>query len=492
VFLTRDRVYKFRRPVDLGFLNFEAQSERNADCLREVALNRRLAPDVYLGIAPLRSSAQGMWVGPIAERPVGDVEHCVVMRRLPAGRDALSLLDEGCLEASMLERFAARIAALHRDECLGTPAPFSPEAWVERCVGPVHASLGSLATHGKGVVPRSSLQRASELTRRFEGEHAERFERRRRAGRAVEGHGDLHLQHVWFETDEPIAIDCLEFDDGLRRIDAASDVAFLVMDLRYRDADALAATFLSAYAAESDDYDLYGMVDYFSAYRAIVRAKVAAIAALDPGIEPDQRERAAASACRHMELAVRVLEPSVRGGIVAVGGTVGSGKTSVAGLLASALGAAAISSDRVRKRLLGLEASAPAPASAYTREARSRVYAALRERAERVLESGRHAILDATWGERGERERVLELARRHGVPALFVEVRCDPEIAAARLARRAANGTSASDAGPGLLDASRAGFQPPSEWPGGSLAVVETDAGDWRDRVRSIAESFKP
>ena len=132
VFLTAERVYKLRKAVDLGFVGFASRAERNADCLREVALGRRLAPDVYLGVASIERAERGVRVGPPAEGLGGAGEHCVVMRRLPAGRDALSLLQRGELRGEVLDRIAERVAEFHASHGLGSPAPFSPEAWLAR------------------------------------------------------------------------------------------------------------------------------------------------------------------------------------------------------------------------------------------------------------------------------------------------------------------------------------------------------------------------
>ena len=153
VFLTRDRVYKFRKDVDLGFLRFATRAERNADCLREVALNRRLAPDVYLGVAPLVEAGGRFAIGPVGEALArggagGAPEHCVVMRRLRDGRDALSLLERGALEAAELEHAAELVAAFHRANGLGTPAPFSPALPVRP------AASDSAATRRPGRAPR--------------------------------------------------------------------------------------------------------------------------------------------------------------------------------------------------------------------------------------------------------------------------------------------------------------------------------------------------
>jgi hypothetical protein len=492
VFLTRDRVYKLRKDVDLGFVRFLSRAERDADCAREVRLNRRLAPDVYLGIAPLRREAGGIRVGPLLEEPdlsseaEKAVEMCVVMRRLPAGRDALSLLGGRKLRAVQVDRMAELVARFHEAGRLGRSGE-TPEELISRSIEPALDNFRALEPFAGTVVRSSTLRTARERARAFLEAHRGRLERRARAGRFVDGHGDLHLAHVWFEREdaEPLVIDCVEFNEGLRRIDAACDVAFLAMDLRYRDRPRLAERFLRGYAREADDFDLYGVIDYFVSYRAAVRAKVAAIGAADERIGRPQRRAAAESARRHLSLASRALAPQRRAALVVMCGIVGTGKTSVAEVAAD-LGGAVISSDRVRKRLAGLppHARVGAERGLYTRERTDETYAGLLERAAPVVESGRVAILDATFAEASRRSRAREWAERRGVPAYLVEARCGEKVALARLARRKARGRDPSDAGPELYRQSASRFEPPEEWPRGRRIVVRTDAPSWRAAVR--------
>jgi aminoglycoside phosphotransferase family enzyme/predicted kinase len=498
VFLTGERVYKFRKSVDLGFVRFTALDERNADCLREVALNRRLAPDVYLGVAPLEEEGGGVRVGPLAEGLAGPArEHCVVMRRLPEGRDALTLLEAGALGAAQIDRAACRIAAFHGRTRLGTPSPFGVEDWIRRCTRPVEDNFRLLAESPEHLVPPADVARALERARAFARDCVDRFEARREEGRAVDGHGDLHLQHVWFESDdaEPLVIDCLEFNERLRRIDAASDVAFTAMDLRYRRRPELAERFLRVYARESDDFGLFEVVDYFVSYRAAVRAKVAAISAVSPEIGAEQRAGAAASTGRHLALALRALEPRPAGVLVAVGGVVGTGKSTAAELLADAMGAVVIATDRVRKHRFGLApAQRPDPERAariYAMEEKRRVYEAVADRARRVLRSGRGVVLDGTFSRRADRERVQRLARDLGARMLFIETRCAPDIVLARLARRAAADADASDAGPERYRASVAAFEKLDEWPADRCAVLHTDREGWREALRAIAADLR-
>jgi aminoglycoside phosphotransferase family enzyme/predicted kinase len=494
VFLTRDRVYKLRKAVRLPFLDFSRRVERDEDCWRELVLNRRLAPDVYLGVAPVLRGARGIEVGAAAEEPeeAADVlESCLVMRRLPEGRDALSLLHSGGLHAADLDAVARVLAAFHAAQGLGVPAPFTPEAWLAHMREPAVACLDVL----RGLdLPEADRERLRDVSRRCEQRSlalASAFERRRSRGRAVDGHGDVHLQHVWFEVDgaAPVLIDCIEFDDALRRIDAAAEVAFLAMDLAYRRRGDLAEAFLRAYARESDDFDLYAVVDYHVAYRALVRAKVAGLAAADPGIDPQQRFGASGSVSRHLLLADRVLRDPGKGRVVVLCGSVGSGKSTTAAALADATGGVVVASDRTRKRLAGLEPThrGGAEEGLYEASHSDRVYHGLLERADPVLDSGRTVILDGAFSAAARRRKVWSWASRRDAPACLVEVRCGEEVARSRLKRREAENRDPSDAGPELLDWSRDAFEPPDEWPAAWRTALESDAEDWRQRVQALA-----
>jgi aminoglycoside phosphotransferase family enzyme/predicted kinase len=498
VFLTERRVYKLRKPVDLGFVDFTTREERNADCLREVSLNRRLAPDVYLGLAPLMTDGCAHWTGPISEHAnfsADAPEHFVVMRRLRDGRDALSLLEKGTLGASQIDRIARRIANFHQRNLLGAPAPFAASAWHARCVDPVEECFRTLFAVSENGALRVLLAETADLMRDFAKRHVERFERRRLSGRVVDGHGDLHLQHIWFEEDgaDPVIIDCLEFSEKLRQIDTASEVAFTAMDLRYRDQPLLAERFLRTYARERGDFDLYTVVDYFTAYRALVRAKIAALVCVDANIDAGQRSRAAASVGRHLELAAEVMSGRTSGSLVLVAGVVGTGKSTVAEALAEPIGGVVIASDRVRKQLAGLPPTsrvrAPLDEGFYAPDAVERTYEALFERARAVVDSGRVAILDATFSRRRHRSMAADLAAELGVDRWMIEVRCAPEIARARLAQREAEGASASDAGPAYYERSVARFEPVQE--SEHSHIVRTDVDDWRGALEGIARDLR-
>ncbi|MFN2377256.1 MAG: AAA family ATPase [Candidatus Binatia bacterium] len=501
VFLTAGRAYKLRRPVRLSFLDFSDPAERLADCLREVALNRRLAPDVYLGIAPVleaKGGEQRVEMGPVADTPSGDpraIEHAVVMRRLAEGRDLKSMLERGEVTTAHLDRVAAHLARFHKAHSLGRPAPFGADEWLAVTTGPARANVDALATCPPDLAPPADLEEARRLAAAFLDARRDDFDRRRRDGRIVDGHGDLHSEHVWFESDasQPLMVDCLEFRDDFRRIDAASDVSFLAMDLAYRGRADFAALFLRRYARAGGDYHLFSVVDYFLSYRALVRAKVASLVATDATLAEAQRGHARESVRRHLELGLgylRNLGERGPGRLVLTCGTIGTGKSTVAEALADACGGVVISSDRVRRDDASAAAGA-APAAyghkRYSEAARAAVYERLLEEARHVVVSGRVAILDATFSRRAWRDLAAEHARRLGSEAALVEVAAPKDEVIERLTARAAAGHDASEAGPGLYDAMQAEFEAPDEWPLERRARIDTASADWTADVVAAA-----
>jgi aminoglycoside phosphotransferase family enzyme/predicted kinase len=487
LYLTPTRVVKLRKAVELSFVDFSTRAARIEDCRHEVALNRRLAPDVYLGVAPIeqvdgRCVVRDDWLDVANPAPLMETRECVVvMRRLEAGGDALSRLERGALAATDLDPVAATLARFHDRVGLGRPAPWAPEAWWEHCYRPVGDTLASLAQTHPAEIPPEEIDALAAATRsRFEALRGP-LEQRRREGLAVEGHGDVHLQHVWFESGRaaPVLIDCLEFAPHLRRIDAASEVAFLAMDLAYRGRRDLGEHFLRRYATARDDFGLYALVDAYQSYRAAVRAKVAALAAVDSRIPPAQRKAAEESTRRHLALAAACIEPARSGALVLVCGTVGVGKSTAAEALAERSAGVVVSSDRTRKRLAGLgpteRGEAALDQGLYAADRTQAVYRGLLERAEPIVGSGRVAILDATFARVVHREQALVWARERGVDAFLLQVECEEAVARDRVQRRREHGTDPSDAGPELVATSRARFEPLDAWPRASRYTLHSD-----------------
>lgn len=465
VFLTDREVWKLKRPVDYGFVDYTTLERRRRCCEDEVRLNRRLAADVYLGVVPVRLGPHGHWFG--ADGPI--VDYAVRMRRLADECSAEALLRRDALTPDHLARLAERLARFFMDA-----AP-TPEAGA---IETVRANVVENFAQAEPFVGRFVSREVFDAVRAWQlgilERHADRLRGRVAQGRIRDGHGDLRLEHVYFEGAEPTIIDCVEFNERLRCGDAASDVAFLAMELAARSRADLAERFLAAFALEANDHDLYGVVDFYAGYRAWVRGKVAAFLAADRSTSRERAARKAEEARALFDLARSYTE--ARPGtppVLAVGGVIGSGKSTLAEALGHATGVPVVSSDRVRKALAGVRATERAPESAYSAAFSARTFDELFRRAAAVLDSGRGVILDATFRERAHRLRARDLAQRYGRRFFFVETICDEATLRERLRRRAA-GPSISDAGEALLDRVRAEFEPVTELGAGEHVPVDT------------------
>jgi aminoglycoside phosphotransferase family enzyme/predicted kinase len=454
VLFTGDRAYKIKKPVALGFLDFRTPEQRRAACLAEVALNRRFAPDVYLGVAEVRDEAGRAcdWV--------------VVMRRMPADRRLARLVraDPADPELAVALRELARLLAAHHagarrseriDRAVGAGALRA--RWVD--------TLTALTQFRGTVLPAATLDELGRRALAFVDGRGPLFAARVAAGKARDGHGDLLADDVFCLPDGPRALDCLEFDEDLRAVDGIDDAASLAMDLERLGAPTLAGHWMAAFLEFAGEGGCDALVHHYTAYRAGVRLKVACLryAQGDAASAGTARDLAAV-ALRHLRLGAPRL--------VLVGGAPGTGKSTVAAGLADALGATLLRSDRLRKELAGLDPSSPTPdgrgEALYTPAAVHAVYAALLARAALLLGRGETVVLDATWG--SEQERAA--ARRTGAAAHaeVAELRCaaPPRVAADRTRQRRGD---PSDATPAVARALAAQFV---AWP--EATVLDTTA----------------
>ena len=466
VFITDHEVWKLKRPVDYGFVDYTTLERRRHFCHEEVRVNNRLAPGVYLDVVPVRLDR-----GRHAFTSDGTVvDFAVRMRRLPETANAERLLRDGHLTDDLLARLAARLAAFYA----GAPADASLgsldilRANVEENFEQVRPFVGRL-------VPRETFETVKAWQLGCLERNTNVFEQRREQERVRDGHGDLRLEHVYFDRGDILVIDAIEFNERFRVADVAADVAFLAMELDARGRPELAAGFLADVAMETADYDLYAVVDFYLSYRAWVRGKVASFLATDPSTDPEKAGRKSREAERLFALARRYSQPpTAAGAVVAVGGLIGAGKSTLARSLGRSLAVPIVDSDRTRKALAGIRPTTPASADVYSGAFTRQTYDEVFRRAEVVLRSGRGVILDASFRTRDVRRRARELAIREGRPFRFVEAVCDDATLRARLRARAAGGASVSDATEELLDRFRREFEPVAELPADEHVVVDT------------------
>ncbi|MEQ1785768.1 MAG: AAA family ATPase [Acidimicrobiales bacterium] len=445
VFFVGDRAYKVKKPVDLGFLDFRTLAARRAACHREVELNRRLAPDVYLGVADVHDVD-----GTICD-------HLVVMRRMPEDRRLSALVAQGADVDAHLWHLAHLLAAFHGRAERSAAADVAASVAATRARW--RANTEEMRRLGLPAPDTEVVDRIQARADAFLDGRDPLFASRVAEGRAVDGHGDLLADDIFCLDDGPRVLDCLEFDDALRLGDGLADAAFLAMDLERLGRADLGQRFLDAYREHRGDAWPASLAHHQIAYRAQVRAKVMAIRAGqgDPA--------ASAEATALLDIAARHLDAG-RMRLILVGGLPGTGKSSLAGALGHALGATVLRSDEVRKEQAGLPAGAHAPAAfgagLYAPEATAATYATLLEWSGVALAQGESVVLDASWTSAAWRDRARAVGRAGA--AEVVELRCDApvEVAAARMAKRAAKGIDPSDANP-MIAAQMAAHADP--WP---------------------------
>jgi len=458
LYFTDRHVYKIKKPVDFGFLNFTTLDRRRFYCQEEVRLNRRFCPGTYLDVVEIRKSAQHYQIGGAGEI----VDYAVKMQRLPEERMLVRLLQTGdpSLPAEM-RRVGRRIAGLHRDSEIvhhdgGRNDLDSIRLnWQE--------NFAQTAPFVGLTLDERSQALCTGHVEWFIAEQAPLLRRRQEQGFIRDGHGDLHAEHICLT--EPVRIyDCIEFNSRFRVADVAADLAFLLMDLDFREHRELAAITLETYREESGaDAVPPELLPFYKLYRAWVRGKVESLLSADAAAEDAVRAAAAERARRYFNLALGYLCPPL---LVVTCGLMGVGKTTVGRRLATALGASLLRSDELRKELAGLPASAgraePFGVGLYSRQMSERTYDLLRERAKVTLAAGQSVVADAAFLHRAERDRFAAAARQAGRPALLVLMECPPAMALERLDRRQAAGRDASDGRRELASEQARIFEPPT------------------------------
>ena len=455
VFLAGAHAYKVKKPVDLDFLDFTTLERRRHFCREEVRLNRRLAPDVYLGVVGIRRRDDGTLAvdGSLLEEGEDGrlLEVAVKMRRLPAAATLEARLERGEELGDLLERLGRRIADFHRR------AEAGPEVdrfgRLEVVAGNARENLEQSRAHvGETVSPEVHRRIARALERRLE-EHGELIEERARRGVPRDTHGDLHLDHVYLLPDrEPpedlVVIDCIEFNERFRYSDPISDMAFLSMDLLFHGRPDLERRFSDAYLEASGDAEGAELLPFYRSYRAAVRGKVEGMVTEEDEVPAEERRQAVRRGRGHWLLALSELEePATRPGLVLVGGLPGTGKSTLARELARRADFRIVSSDRVRKELAGLQPDEDAGAGfeegLYAPEWTDRTYRECLERARTGLFRGERILVDATFREEEKRRRFLDAAVEWGVRHLFLACRAPSEVVWEHLAGREAGASDA-------------------------------------------------
>ncbi len=481
VLLTGRDAYKIKKAVNLGFLDFSTLDLRRFYCNEELRLNRRLAPGLYLDVAAIGGSPEEPVLNPVQEKEPAAIEYAVHMRRFSRSGMMDRMMARGLITPAHIDKLAAVIADFH--QALPAAAADSPHCATseikeaaEQNFAPLPQMLGS-----PGEIEMLETVRVASA-----GEFAACepvFRQRAAAGRVRECHGDLHLGNIVLLDDVPTPFDCIEFSPALRWIDVISEISFTVMDLLRRGQPQLAWRLLNAYLEITGDFSGIGVLRFYLGYRAMVRAKIAAIRASQRGARIKKEMK---SCLGYLRLAHGCLTKR-RPAVIITQGLPGCGKSTVAQIALERLGAIRVRSDVERKRLFGLtplaDSRAQLDADIYSEDATRRTYARLQELARGVIAAGYTVIVDAAFLLKSEREAFRALAQQLGVPFVITGVRTDAALLDKRLAQRSRLRTDPSEADVAVLKKLQI-FHEPLSGAEMDAAVIFLNTGDI-DALRS-------
>ena len=456
VLLTGGYVYKIKKPVNLGFLDFSTLEKRRFYCEEELRLNRRLAESLYLEVTPITGSP----AHPVLNGPGETIEYAVRMVQFPEDMRLDRMLARGELGKLHVDSLAQELAEFHgRVRVAGDDSPFgNPEHVYE----PVKENFEQIRPRIEAR-DRLQLQRLETWSEQSFAGLRRMFEDRKRQGFIRECHGDAHLANMVWLDGRVVLFDCLEFNENLRWIDTMSEVAFLAMDLDDRGHPALARRALNAYLEHTGDYAGLALFRFYLVYRALVRAKVACIRLGQSGLNEKEKRLVREEYLGYVNHAERYTRAPPTA-LVIMHGLSGSGKTWISQQLLEDFDAIRLRSDVERKRLHGLaphqRSGSGIDSGIYTSEAGRLTYARLAELAAEILQAGYPVIVDAAFLRHWQREPFRALAGKARAPFVIVHIHAPESVLRERLQSRAQQTQEASEAGLAVLDQQLASQEP--------------------------------
>ena len=468
VLLTGSYAYKIKKPLSLPFLDFSTLEFRKHYCYEELRINRRLAPELYLDVVPITGTPQ-------APRVNGEgkaIEYAVKMIQFPDADRLDRVADRGELRDEQVAALAGKIATFHDSVAVADYA--APFANSESLRGEVMGNFESLSAQVLAENTASLLADIRSWSAHSLVDLGPQFRARKKKGKVRECHGDMHLANMALLNEQITIFDALEFNENFRWVDVQSELAFLAMDLDYRDLPGSGWLLVSAYLERTGDYVGLRILRHYKVYRAMVRAKVAGLRASQCAAGTPEHREAVAELVSHIELAHTYLQKDGRGPLIITHGLSGSGKSWLSQRLLQVLCAVRVRSDVERQRLVQIgELDAQ---SLYSSSGINRTYEALAARARMIVECGYPAIVDATFLERRHRLQFLALAREIGVPFVILSLHGRAGILEARIAERQAQASDASEAGVDVLRRQRQDMEELTREESASAIVLDSEA----------------
>ena len=429
ILLTGDFAYKVKKPVNFGFLDFSTLEKREHFCHEEIRLNQRGAAALYLAVLPITQDGDRWQLG-------GDgapAEFTVKMQQFPAGTLFTDLFDQGQLTADLLRRLAQELAQFHRQGAIDDYIrSFGTVAQIRQAID---ENYEQTVSYVGGPQTPQQFDETRAYTDRLFAERADLFAQRVQQNWIRECHGDVHLRNIALWNDQILLFDCIEFNEPFRFVDTMFDIAYIVMDLDARDRPDLSTIFLNAYIEEMGDWEGLQVLPLYLSRQSYVRAKVTSFLLGDPSIPDAVKQEATTTAARYYRLAWDYTRSPLGhtseahgGSLYLMAGLSGSGKSTVARMLAAKIGAVIIRSDAVRKHLAGIPLNQPGDATLYTPEMTQKTYDRLLELGITLAAQGYPVILDAKYDRHAQRHTVVQAVQQHATPLKLQIVHCDAPL----------------------------------------------------------------
>ncbi len=479
VFLGETVVYKLKKPVRFDFLDFSTVKKRHQACKQEVLLNRRLAPDVYLGSVPVTINGSGSLTIDGIGQPI---EWIVKMRRLPHERMLDALIERGNTKSLDMNALTFVLAQFYRN---AKPVPISVGHFLQHMMDHIRSNRLELLRPDHRL-PVALIKRVHGRQLQFVNLERNLFEVRLKNNRVIDGHGDLRPEHICME-DPPIIFDCIEFNKEFRQVDVADELCFLAMECERMNAKKVGDEILKSYSQVTADQLPQSLTDFYKSYRACVRAKVATLRSLQPGAKEEETVILAKS---YLQLADRSFGATSQPLCVMVRGLVGSGKSTIATNLAQALGMEILQSDSIRREMMTeSRQSGVYGTGCYTSQNRVEVYERMFELASVLICERISVILDACFIAQDLQHRVRALTETMGIELLIINCHCPDAVAIGRIVARSREPGCLSDALPEHLISQKRDNE--GVLYGASSLSIDTSVGTTASHVRLIMRHIR-
>jgi aminoglycoside phosphotransferase family enzyme/predicted kinase len=476
VFIVPPYVYKLKKAVDFGFLDYSTLEKRHKYCRREVELNRRLCEDTYLGVVGIVKEDRQFSIESEDTDVAPVLEYMVKMRKLPEQYFLHHYIEDNSLNKQHLDRVAETLTTFYKDQRDQELAKWGSIETIQVNTDENFSQTESFI--GK-TIDRNTFEAVKYFTNSYYKQQEELFKRRVERGRIVDGHGDLHLEHIHIATDKVRIYDCIEFNERFRYGDLAADLAFLAMDLDFNNCWQEERYFVNQMAEKLEDKDLLRIIDFYKCYRAYVKGKVKSLQSAEEEVSKEERIESAELARRYFNLSLRYALLGSHPIVLIVMGRVGTGKSTLSKHLSEKLNINRYSSDYIRKSLAGLPLTERTPekkrSSLYSREMSRKTYNTLKSKAEEAAKNGESVILDATFSRRNGREKMRDMLGSADIDFIFIENRAKDETIAQRLKQREDKNEVVSDARLEDFEHLSSAYEPPEEIDENHFLSVSTE-----------------